>query len=92
VSPDLTVDLNVISTNTVNIKWTFPKTKDGYLPFEVPDQIINIKPSELKGLKLSNFLNVKNDSYLSFEIKSPSKNIVATLKGILLDRYLNYYS
>jgi hypothetical protein len=48
----------VISANTFNIKWTFDRTKGGYKPFEVPEEIISIKAADLKNAKLSTFVKV----------------------------------
>jgi hypothetical protein len=83
----------MINANTVNIKWTFAKLADGYKPFEIPEEIISVKQTELQSLKLSTFVTV-TDAPLEIKIKTIDGGKTVTLakiKEILLDKYLNYY-
>lgn len=44
VLPDLNVTLKVLSSNILNVKWTFATVPEGWrTPFEIPEEIIHVK-------------------------------------------------
>ena len=87
VAPNLKFTLSIVSTNTVNIKWTI--SKDNYTPFEVPDDIIHVENKETL-TTLAKFVKI-TDLPLEISIRDKNRNTVSVIKEFLLDEYLNYY-
>eukprot|EP00347_Sterkiella_histriomuscorum_P006514 403352477 len=98
-SPDLQMKIQFIDRDIINVKWTY----DGIItpagkrtPVEVPNELVDTSVKQdynTSSQKLSDFIVITNDPIFSLQFLSRNKSDTIpyfTIKGMLLDSYLNW--